>query len=210
MNARHECPLFPALDTVPSTPRRFARGSRCPGPSKERVRRIAAREQQTGFRPSARARRTENARIVRCLYSRLSRPRNSARVGPRRETGVGLPPDAGAGKEERFVPESIGPRRSQAGRLPKEEAPPVHRTHRGAAMARLAGPSRAGEDIVSLNLIIQAAESGFNELPCSIPLYALGAGRLARVARGDQGWHLGDGEDCHRGYPLRDFTRTCR
>jgi hypothetical protein len=160
MNAQHACPLFPVLDTVRSTPRSILRGSRCPRPSKERVCRIAAGDEQTGFRPSARARRTENARIVRCLYSRVSRPRNSARVGPHLETGVGLPPDAGSGKEERFVLESIGPRRSQAGRLPKEEAPPVHRTHRGAAMAWLAGPSRAGEDIVSLNLITLKRDSG--------------------------------------------------
>ena len=117
--------------------------------------------------------------------------RNSAGFSPcrgrRRSDGVGA-------CEEEFIPGRVGPRRSQAGRLPKEEAPPVHRTHRGAAMAWLAGPSRAGEDIVSLNLIIQAAESGFNELPCSTPLYALGAGRLARVARGDKSRHRGDGQ----------------
>ena len=63
--------------------------------------------------------------------------RNSARYQSPREAGVGLPPDAGAGEEEEFVPESIGPRRSQAGRLRKEKAPSARRSaprgHHGLA-----------------------------------------------------------------------------
>ena len=73
----------------------------------------------------------------RCEDQPLSR-------GGRRHPGVG--PGGGEG----FVPERFGPRRSQAGTVVQEARPRRHAgASRGAIVARLAGPLRAGETWVS-------------------------------------------------------------
>jgi hypothetical protein len=127
--------------------------------------------------PSHQTGRTESARIVRCQSSRMSRTRNTARISPRREAGVGLPPGAGAGGEGRFIPGSVGPRRSQAGRLPRGQAPPARRALRGAAMAWPTSPSRAGEDLIFLHC--SGCRGGFR---CMSP--------GDQVITGDPAWNL--------------------
>jgi hypothetical protein len=92
--------------------------------------------------------------------------------------GVGLPPDAGAGGEERFVPDAIGPRRSQAGRLRNAEGPFGAR-ERAAGPPWLDSPARREPVRMSSSLIVRVAESRCNTWVGSTPYYAPSAGRTA-------------------------------
>ncbi len=171
INAPHECPLFPVRASLSS--RRHGKRGGC-RPRGRSLRRCPARCGHAEFRWSNRTGRTKNARIVRCQSSRMSMTRNSARISPRREAGVGLPPDAVAGGEEWFIPGQVSPRRSQAGRLPKKE--PRRCAGRTAGQSWPVSP--AGHESVRIlsSLIIQIAESRFNGWPSTTPFLALGVG----------------------------------
>ena len=70
----------------------------------------------------------------------------------------------------------VAPRRDGCG---KQKAPPARRAHRGATMAWLTGPSRAGEEISSL--IVQVVGDPLNGCPATLQFYAPGANWRERM-----------------------------
>jgi hypothetical protein len=107
--------------------------------------------------------RTENAGIVRCQSSWMSMTRNSARINPRREAGVGhpsAPERAARGDSSLDQAVRVAPRRDDC-----QETRPRRRARRAAGSPWPGPPARRKLVGISSPFSIPVAEEAFNESP---------------------------------------------